>query len=116
MKIKKIEIQNFKSIDRMEFELEKVGNSYTTIFVGINESGKSNILQALSYFNKPTGKFNFLNLCNQKNEDAKYVDLFFHIEFENHTSYRKPINDKIESEKDLKFEISGIKKMFTKLR
>lgn len=108
MKIKKIEIQNFKSIDTMDFELEKIGNSYTSIFVGINESGKSNILKALSYLNKPSGEFNFFNLCNQKNEDAKYVDLYFHMEFEYHSTYRKEINDKIDSEKDINFSISEI--------
>ncbi len=108
MKIKKIEIQNFKSIDTLDFEIEKIGNSYTSIFVGINESGKSNILKALSFLNKPSGEFNYFNLCNQKNEDAKYVDLYFHLEFEYHNTYRKKINDKIDSEKDIIFSISDI--------
>lgn len=110
MKIKKITIENFKSIDKMEFELENIGNSYTSIFVGINESGKSNILKAMSYFEKPTGEFSFLNLCNQKNEDAEYIDLYFQIEFDNHDIYRNVINKKIETDKEIEFKISEIVK------
>ena len=50
MIIKKVVIDNFKSIDHIELDFDKVGNSYTKIFVGLNESGKSNILEALSFF------------------------------------------------------------------
>ena len=50
MIIKKVKIENFKSIREIEIPFDKVGNSYTKIFVGINESGKSNILEALSFF------------------------------------------------------------------
>lgn len=39
MKITKIKIENFKSIKDIEFNLKKYGNSYTTMLVGINESG-----------------------------------------------------------------------------
>ncbi|PRY87676.1 putative ATP-dependent endonuclease of OLD family [Marinilabilia salmonicolor] len=108
MKITKITIENFKSIIKMEFELKKIGGSFTSIFVGINESGKSNLLQALSYLQAPTTKFNFFNLCNQKNEDAKYVDLFYSLEFENPKSYISEINKEIEFDGELSFKIHDI--------
>ncbi|PIQ80087.1 MAG: hypothetical protein COV79_02340, partial [Parcubacteria group bacterium CG11_big_fil_rev_8_21_14_0_20_41_14] len=44
MEITKIKIENFKSIKEIEFDLKKYGNSHTTMLVGINESGKSNVL------------------------------------------------------------------------
>ena len=50
MKITKVRIENFKSIESIEIPFDKNGNSFTKIFVGVNESGKSNILEALSYF------------------------------------------------------------------
>ena len=57
MEITKIEIENFKSIKKIEFDLKKYGSSYTTMLVGINESGKSNILEAMSYLNTPEDEF-----------------------------------------------------------
>ncbi len=44
MKLNKINIKNFRSIEEMELILEP----RCQIFVGINESGKSNILKAIS--------------------------------------------------------------------
>ena len=66
MIIKKARIENFKSINKIEIPFEKVGNSYTKIFVGINESGKSNILEALSFFEVPEEDVLFDHFCNQK--------------------------------------------------
>ena len=37
MKITNVRIENFKSIKKMEIPFDKVGNSYTKIFVGVNE-------------------------------------------------------------------------------
>lgn len=48
MLLKNVKIQNYKSIEEIEFSIEKRNNSYTTILLGKNESGKSNILEALS--------------------------------------------------------------------
>ncbi|MCP4764416.1 MAG: AAA family ATPase [archaeon] len=110
MKITKIKIQNFKSILEMEFEIEKIGGSYTSIFVGINESGKSNILQAFSFLQTPEGAFDFLNLCNQKDEDAEFVDLFYYLEFEDPKHYISEINKEIEYEYEFDFKIENITK------
>lgn len=108
MEIKKIKIENFKSIEKMEFEINKIGESYTSILVGINESGKSNILQAFSFLNTPKTKYNFSDLCNQKNEAANYIDLFFYLEFEHQNTYVSEINEEIEYAKPFKFFISDI--------
>ena len=59
MIIKKAIINNFKSIEHIELDFDKISNSYTKIFVGINESGKSNILEALSYFKVPKVNVSF---------------------------------------------------------
>lgn len=48
MNLSKIQIKNFRSIDYIEFIISK-GHK---IFVGKNESGKSNILKAMSFLNQ----------------------------------------------------------------
>lgn len=83
MKIKKAIIDNFKSIDHIELDFDKVGDSYTKIFVGINESGKSNILEALSYFKVPNKIVSFESYCNQKIEDRNDSSILFELELEN---------------------------------
>lgn len=43
MILKNINIQNFKSIEDVDVQVNKLHDSYTTIFVGLNETGKSNL-------------------------------------------------------------------------
>ena len=83
MKLTKIRIENFKSIDKLEFNVKKYGKSHTTMFVGVNETGKTNILEAMSYFSVPDDKVNFKDFKNRNNTKAKFVNLCFEMEFEN---------------------------------
>ncbi|MDO6803978.1 AAA family ATPase [Wenyingzhuangia sp. 1_MG-2023] len=48
MKLEKITIENYKSIDELEFEITKINESYTYSLIGVNESGKSSFLKAVS--------------------------------------------------------------------
>ena len=95
MLLKQIKIQNFKSIFDLNFEAKKHGNSYTSMFVGINEVGKSNILQAMSFLETPTEEFNFLDLNNQNNDKGEYVNIYFEFEFENDKTYLAVLKKKI---------------------
>jgi predicted ATP-dependent endonuclease of OLD family len=95
MILKQIEISNFKSIDKLDFEIKKYGNSYTSMFVGINEVGKSNILQAMSYLETPKDSFNFLDLYNQNNDKSKYVEIYFDLEFEDKGTYLTVLQERI---------------------
>ncbi|MCK4730145.1 MAG: AAA family ATPase [Candidatus Aenigmarchaeota archaeon] len=79
MELKKIRIENYKSIDKLEFDIKKHSNSHTITFVGINEVGKSNILEAMSFLETPKGNFDFLELANQNNDSAKYIDIYFEM-------------------------------------
>lgn len=107
MIITSVKIENFKSIDKIEIPFDKVGDSYTKIFVGINESGKSNILEALSFFDMPKQKVPYDQYCNQKLEDGKDCDLRFYMEFEEseREALVKTIKSTINTELDLKIEI-----------
>lgn len=48
MKLEKIKIENYKSIESLEFEINQINGSYTYSLLGINESGKSSFLNAIS--------------------------------------------------------------------
>jgi predicted ATPase len=62
MKLEKITIENYKSIDKIEFIISEINNSFTYSLLGINESGKSSFLKAISLFD---------------NEDISYPQDFF---------------------------------------
>lgn len=110
MKITKIIIENYKSIKKIEFDIKKYGDSYTTMFLGINESGKSNILQAMSFLDTPEKKFDYNNIHNQKDEENNPVDLWFYLDFENKKTYFDEIKEEIENGNILNFEIDNIVK------
>lgn len=112
MIIKKTVIDNFKSINRVEIPFDKVGNSFTKIFVGINESGKSNILEALSFFDVPEEKVSFDTFCNQKNEDSMSCDICFSIDFEEdeEDTLQRIVNGAITSDYHLEFTLANIVK------
>jgi len=107
MIITSVKIENFKSLDKIEIPFDKVGDSYTKIFVGINESGKSNILEALSFFDTPKQNVSYDQYCNQKLEDGKDCDLKFYMEFEEgeREALVKTIKSIVKTELDLKIEI-----------
>lgn len=113
MIITKVKIENFKSIESIEIPFDKNGNSYTKILVGINESGKSNILEALSYFEIPEDEVSFGHFCNQKLEESDSCDITFSlsIEKEEEKSLIESINKKIQSDFDIEFSISNIEKI-----
>ncbi|MCK4635009.1 MAG: AAA family ATPase, partial [Candidatus Aenigmarchaeota archaeon] len=73
MELLKITIENFKSIDKLEFDIKKYGSSHTSMFVGINETGKSNILQAMSFLELPKEPFEFKELNNRNNTKSESI-------------------------------------------
>lgn len=48
MKLTSINIKNFRSIDDITFEIHSVDSGYTYSLIGVNESGKSSFLKAVS--------------------------------------------------------------------
>lgn len=110
MKITKIKIENFKSIKEIEFDLKKYGSSYTTMLVGINESGKSNILEAMSYLNTPEDGFDYNVIHNQKDEDNNPVVFCFSLAFEQKQIHVEEVTKGIENGALLDFEIANIVK------
>lgn len=48
MQLNKIVVKNFRCIEDVTFKIEEINNSYTFTLLGINESGKSSFLNAVS--------------------------------------------------------------------
>ena len=110
MKLDKIEISNFKSIEKLEFNIQKYGGSYTTMLLGINEAGKSNILQAMSFLETPEDGPDYLSFHNQKDDDDSDIDITFNFSFKHKDTYRKEIRSLIKNGDLLDFELINIHK------
>ncbi|GAB4046690.1 AAA family ATPase [Spirosoma litoris] len=81
MKIKRLVIENFKSIERVEL----IEPNPFTVFVGPNGSGKSNIFEALEFshyvgtFGNPQDLFGGNNKISHRKLQGKRTELFFEI-------------------------------------
>ncbi len=103
MKLQKIKIQNYKSIRQIDFEVVKCGDSYTTVLLGKNETGKSNILRAMALLTCPKDEVDFLKIRNQ---DAKtnIVSSSFEMECDQDNEiaeYKKSISKKSKLPEDI---------------
>lgn len=58
MILKSLVLENYRSIQQIEFEISEIDNSKTYGLLGINESGKSSFLKGLSLIDKKDLKFN----------------------------------------------------------
>jgi len=71
MKIKSITIENYRSIkDTVVLDVEPISGKQTFMLLGINESGKSNILEAIALLDEDR-EFDYGRDCHSKNEDDK---------------------------------------------
>ena len=110
MKLTKIKIENYKSIKLLEFDIRKYGISYTTILLGVNESGKSNVLDAMSFLKIPDAEYDYYSLHNQKDEENNPVDFWYHLEFDEKAVCVVGLRAEIEGGELLNFEITDIVK------
>lgn len=60
MKIKRLHIENYKSLKNVDFEL----NEDVNVFIGKNNSGKSNLIEALRFISKLVTSNNVQTVCN----------------------------------------------------
>jgi len=90
MKIFSITIKNYRSIKKqVVIDISKVGTSSCSILLGINESGKSNILKAVSLLDE-TEAIDYETDCNYEAQDEDEPILIkFNTNIENITSFRE---------------------------
>ncbi len=87
MKLSSIEIKNFKSIEEITIPVRSYGEdmhkSNTLIMIGVNECGKSNILEAIKLAGENFASSTYKQLkCkhHQEKPDYKYIDVYFNFE------------------------------------
>jgi len=91
MKIKKITVSNFRSISKLEINIEKISNKKCHIFFGKNETGKSNILKAISLLNEET-TFDYDIDCNKKAKKTKGdIVINYELSFNDYSNNKKEI-------------------------
>ncbi len=106
MKINRLVIENFKSIERIEL----IEPNPFTVFVGPNGSGKSNIFEALEFVNslsknvegKAVREFGGIDKIQNRKKYDSSLDFTFHVEFEDSN-----VSISIGLNSDLKWYLEG---------
>lgn len=113
MKLTEIKIRGYKSIDELDFPIKKYGDSYTTILLGKNESGKSNVLDAMATHQQQEAKeeVDFIKIKNQQKE-PKYVSVFFCFDLQDTDDYHKAISEAVDMPVELlnSIKVSSVEK------
>ena len=106
MELLNIQIQGYKSIEKLNFPIESLNGSYTKILIGKNETGKSNILQAMALLNDFNNDKNvdFLKLQN-KTTEQKYAEVYYTMKPETNNC-RTTIKEHLDINEEILNEIT----------
>lgn len=100
MILNKIRIVNYKSIKDVSVDVKKVDDSYTTIFVGLNETGKSNFLNAIGFINSENQNISFDDYKNRSYENFNRIEKYFTFSFDKE-EWKDLIKNKIQASKEI---------------
>jgi hypothetical protein len=82
MKIKSISIKNYRSIKDVSFYIKTIANKNCHILLGVNESGKSNILKALNLKETTQEELSYGDDC-EKNAESEEKEISVSYELSN---------------------------------
>lgn len=102
MKFTEFEIKNFKGIEDIKLNLDKSPNANIYTFVGLNESGKTTILEAINFFNPSDEGLSALELPGATIKD--YNSLI-------PISRRDNFNDELKIQVTLKLDVDDLQKI-----
>ena len=105
-----IEIINYKSIEDTFINVNKIDGSYTTVLVGLNETGKSNFLNAIGLINPPTENVSYEKYKNSSNEGKTPIEAYYLYEYETKQEWQNILQEKVKMPKTLldKIKIDGL--------
>ncbi|MBI2284638.1 MAG: AAA family ATPase [Bacteroidetes bacterium] len=117
MKIISINIKNFRSLKDLTLPIQSYGNgineSKATFLVGINESGKSAILDAINLISNGMDGLGYQENCFIAAQDEdEYIDIYTDIDIEwqyHKTFWRKQIAEKIKLDEKIANQIDIIR-------
>lgn len=99
MKLTKIKIENYRCIKSLEFDFEKINGKNCHMLIGVNETGKSNILKAMQFLEKNL-QINYQHDCNRQSmQTAESIKVTYIFEDINNNQIIEMLRD--ESSKDL---------------
>ncbi|WP_027327127.1 ATP-dependent nuclease [Helicobacter pametensis] len=101
MKLKRILISNFRSIEDIELPIKAINGSYCTVLVGKNEAGKSNILKAINTLfqeQKPSKEEGLKDRRRTTEYDIKQEEYFVCAEYTLTDVEKETILKKIDEE------------------
>jgi predicted ATP-dependent endonuclease of OLD family len=109
MRLLRARVSGFKSISELTIDFNKINGSFTHILLGRNETGKSNILEALSLEinEQHKDKIVFSNIRNRVTE-PEIVSVFYDMELENPVKYREAIQKVVDISPDVLEKIEVI--------
>ena len=93
-------------------DVKKFDGSSTVILVGKNESGKTNLLQAIGFLAVPDGNYNFQALKNAQNDISNAINFYYTFAFESEDEWMNVLESKIDAPREFfeKLNIKGIEK------
>ncbi len=112
MKIKNITIDNYRSIgNAVTINTEPISGKQACILLGINESGKSNILEAIALRDEDRS-FDYAGDCHSKFEDAdKDIKISYELDIQTSIEfYRKQFAEKVPVELANQMDITKIER------
>lgn len=105
MNINKISIKNYRSIQDVSLDIKTIADKNCHILLGINESGKSNILKALYLKDASQEELNYNNDC-EKDAESKGQNISVSYELSN-----CGIKDKVFAHHNIPKNLSGVIKL-----
>src|SRR3989338_7169519 len=103
MKLLKITIENYRCIEKVVFDIEKVADSYTFSLIGINEAGKRSFLKAISLVDDDKEKAVFPKDFFNESKPIK-ISLSYQLDSQEEKELKKTLAEK-GLEKDVLSEI-----------
>jgi len=117
MILSQIIIENYKSIQEVTIPIKKYGSSYMTTFVGLNEAGKTNILDAISCLceQKIGARCNYddvINKTSQNNKQAETIQptVKYEYTFENDNEWHNKFKENFTIPKECELNYIKIDK------
>lgn len=102
MKYSKFYIKNFKGIEELELDLTKIPSPSIFTFVGLNESGKTTILESINFFRndtEPEKSFKYIPKKKKANfNDSIIVKAYLELDKEDETELKNFIKENIKFE------------------
>jgi len=93
-------------------DVKKFDGSSTMILVGKNETGKTNLLQAIGFLAETDKEYSFQALKNAQNDSSNAINFYYTFNFESEDEWLNVLESKIVAPKEFfeKIDIKGIEK------